>query len=314
MLSNIGDKKIAYLIGFLAGDGAFCDGFGKRSSRMAMTTVDMDIVKWVSANVEKFSTDNPKFTDNKDAGIFAKQASYTKTFAVKYSEFFNKYSILCKKGERTFNNIAKINMRQFMLGLIDSDGCISFTHRKDRDRIACRISITHPSALLLEKVQTFLMESLCIPSSIKPKGTEKCFVWGFSKLEHVEKFCEWLYSDTNDIILNRKWYKWLELKKEIANKRAEGNCYPKEFMGSFEYGSIIGSMSKYMFLFAGIEYPSATIAGNALGLDSATVQRRCAQENKGFSRRPKTEEEVIKYSAYIDRMIRQAFVKWNEEQ
>lgn len=314
MLSNIDSKKIAYLIGFLAGDGAFCDGFGKRSSRLAVTTVDIDVVNWISKNIEDFSTDNPKFNDNVGAGIFAKQASYTKTFAVKYSEFFNKYGLMCKKSERSYNNIAKVNMRQFMLGLIDSDGCISFTRRKDRNRIACKVSITHPSLMLLEKVQTFLVESLSIPSTIKPKGTEKCFVWGFSKITHVEKFCEWLYSDTRDIVLQRKWIKWLELKDAITSERSTGTCYPKEFVCSSEYFAVVGSISKNMFIVGDVEYPSAAIAAKAHSIEKKLLHSRCGQEVMGYSKRPKTEEEKKEYSDYVDRTVKKLYIEWSEEQ
>lgn len=314
MLSNIDSKKIAYLIGFLAGDGAFCDGFGKRSHRMAITTTDMDVVNWISKNIEYFSIDNPKFTNNIESGIFAQQASYTKTFAVKYSEFFNKYGILCKKTERSYNNISKADMKHFMLGLIDSDGCISFTRRKDRDRISGKVSITHQSVMLLSKLQTFLAENLGIASTIKPKGTEKCFVFGFSKIEHIEKFCEWLYSDINDVVLKRKFDKWMELKNGLSSLRETGACYPKEFMACPEYWSIVGSISKYMFIVDGVEYPSASIAGKIHNVDNATVQRRCRQGDMGYSRRPKTDDEKREYSTYVDKMIKKLFVKWSENQ
>lgn len=311
---EVNEKKIAYLIGFLAGDGAFNDGFGKRADRMSVTTTDMDVVNWISEHFEEYPIDNPRFVNNEARGIFAKQPSYLKTFGVIHSAFFNKYGILTKKEERTVCNISKANMRYFMLGLIDADGCLSYTIRKDRERVSAKVSINHPSLKMFEKIQEYLLSSLCIPSSIKPKGTEKCYVLSFSKIEHIEKFCEWLYSDKESIVLMRKYNNWKEFKQVVADKRNDGKCYPREFIDTDGYHSLIGSMGKYMYIVDGVEYPSLNIASKSTGIDRSLISSRCFQENFGYSRRPKTEEELKDYSSYVARQVKKLYNKWVEEQ
>lgn len=310
MLDNICSKKIAYLIGFLAGDGMYCDGFGKRKDRMAVTTTDEDVVNWINSNIEEFTMHNPKLNNNEAAGIYARLPSYQKTFAVQHSEFFNKYGVLCKKTDRTIQNISKKDMKYFLLGFLDADGCLSFTQRKDRDRVVARVSFTHPSTKLLEKVQTFLCDNLGIASSIKPKGQERCFVLSFSKITSVLKFCEWIYSDKNDIVLKRKHSNYLELLNIIAQKEDTGCCYPREFIETSEYITIVSSVSKFMFIVDSVEYPSAVMVANKYGVGNKTVHQRCRQGDMGWGRRPKTEQEVEEYSAQVKRRIKKLYSEW----
>lgn len=312
MLNNIDSKKIAYLIGFMAGDGGFNSGFGKRVDRMAVTTTDEDIVIWIDKNIGEFTMHNPKFNDNKSMGVIARQASYTKIFNTKHSEFFKKYGILCKKTDRTIQNISKKDMKFYMLGLLDSDGCISYTLRKDRDRVVCRVSFTHPSYELLSKVQTYLTDELDISSSIKPKGIEKCLVLSFSKVSSVEKFCYWIYSEESDVVLKRKLYVWKELQGVLTEKRDTGTCLPREFIDTPEYHAIVGQGGKYMYIVNGVEYPIVSMAAKAAGVDNKIILSRCRQYNFGCSLRPKTETEIKETAVYIKRQIKKLYEVWKE--
>ena len=55
-----------------------------------------------------------------------------------------------------------------------------------------------------------------ISLSIKPKGTEKCFVLKISSKKDVLKFCEWIYSDEDFIILKRKFDVFRALRLELG--------------------------------------------------------------------------------------------------
>lgn len=312
MLENVEKSKIAYLIGLIAGDGAFLDGQGKRQDRMAYTSVDLDIIKWVSENIEYFPTTNPKLNHNRDAGIAAKQPSYTKTFSTKHTEFFKKFGVVCKKIDRNVFNISKTDMRHFLRGLFDSDGCVSWGERKDRDRIAAKVGFTHPSMRLLEKVQSYLLDSLLISSSIKPKGVEKCFVLSFSKLGDIEKFMGWLYATESEVVLWRKYKVWKHLQSVLAEKRNIGECYPIEFIRTKEYQSLIGSKSKYIYVVDGREYPSLTLAAKANGIAPKLVNSRAVQGNLGYSKRPKTQEEIAEHDARLRREINKLYQSWRE--
>ena len=313
MLENICSKKVAYLIGYLSGDGNYENGNGKRTDRLSVTTTDKGTMDWM---IETFSLPEQTRTvrnNNESQGIYASKDAYVKTFPTSYSEEFNKFGILCRKTDRMIHNINKTDMKYWLLGFLDSDGMISWSERKDRDRIAAKVSFTHPSAKLLERVQTFLRDELNIPSSIKPKGTEKCFVLSFSKISDVKRFGDYVYSDKLAIVLKRKYNKYLELLEQIGVRVENGTMYPKEFMQSFEYGAIVGTYSKYIFITPeGKEFPSATMAAKVTGEDRKDISRRCRMHQKGWSIREKTESEKIDFDKYVKRKLKQVFETWLE--
>ena len=313
MLEKIEMKKVAYLIGYLAGDGSFEGGNGKRTDRLSFTTADKEIFDWILNNFDINETNKVIRGNNEVMGIFASKDAYRKTFPISYSDDFNKYGILCKKAERMIHNIRKEFMKYWLLGFIDSDGMISWSVRSDRDRIAAKVAFTHPGLKLLERVQTFLREELNITSSIRPKGKEKCFVLEFSKLSDVKKFGDYIYSDKSAIVLERKYKKHLELSGEITERVGAGTLFPKEFMQSCEYGQLVGSYSKYMFICPdGREIPSAAVASNYFEFDRKDISRWCRMNQKGWSSREKTESEKTDYDKYIKRKVKQAFNTWLE--
>lgn len=313
MLENICSKKVAYLIGYLSGDGNYEGGNGKRTDRLSVSTTDKETMDWM---IETFNLPEQTRTvrnNNESQGIYASKDAYVKTFPTSYSGEFNKFGILCKKGNRMIHNINKSDMKYWLLGFLDSDGMISWSERKDRDRIAAKVSFTHPSTKLLERVQTFLRDELNISSSIKPKGTEKCFVLSFSKISDVKRFGDYVYSDKLAIVLKRKYNKYLELLEQIGVRVENGTMYPKEFMQSFEYGAIVGTYSKYIFITPeGKEFPSASMAAKATGEDRKDISRRCRMHQKGWSIREKTESEKIDFDKYVKRKLKQVFETWLE--
>ena len=119
--------------------------------------------------------------------------------------------------KKEFRNIPIISnefTKYLVLGFFDGDGCITWGRRKDRNRIWQNISFTS-SYFLLESIQKILLK-IGISSSIKPKGTEKCFVLKISSKKDVLKFCEWIYSDEDFIILKRKFDVFRALRLELG--------------------------------------------------------------------------------------------------
>lgn len=311
MLENIEKSKVAYLIGYLAGDGNFSNGWGKRKDRLSVTTVDMEFVEWVSENIVDFSNANPKFNNNESRGIYAKQASYVKTFPASYSEELKMYGVLALKENRSIQNISKKDMRHWLRGFLDADGHISYSIRKDRGRLAAKAGFTHPSEKLLGQVQKFLMDELNIPSAIKPKKGEKCFTLSFSKLGDVKKFGDFVYQGGREVTISRKYKTFKEMCGILAERVEQGITFPKEFMDTTEYHEIIGAISKFMFVDnEGNEYPSAKIAAKAHGIEKWLVHQRCRNNAKGWTRRPKTESEKIEFDKYVNRQCKKLFREW----
>lgn len=310
MLKVMNEANVAYLLGYLAGDGNYSNGWGKRKDRLSVTTTDVEVVEWFDANVIDFTMHNPKLNNNVERGIFAKHVSFVKTFPVAWSDFFVKHGLMSKKQDRAIRGVKKQHMKYFLLGLLDADGCITWSERKDRDRVTGKVMFAHPSEKLLGQVQTFLMDELKIPSAIKPKTGENCLMLSFSCIDHILKFCEYVYSDF--VVLSRKKEKYLELKGEIESRREEGTSFPREFMLSWEYRSLIGSFSKKMYCVDGVEYPSLVLAAAATGIEKRTLHRRCQQGDKGCSQRPKTESEIKDQNKYVAKRSKELFKIWCE--
>lgn len=314
MLENIDSKKVAYLVGYMAGDGCFENGAGKRTDRMSFTSADKEIYDWITTTFQLSEAVQIVRGNNESLGIFATKDAYRKTFPTSYSKEFNNFGILCKKEYRTVQNIKKSDMKYWLLGFLDADGMISWSVRKDRDRIVAKVNFTHPSTKLLEKIQTFLRDELNISSSIKAKGMEKCYVLAFSKMRDVIRFGDFIYSDTSAIVLTRKYDNFFTLKKQFITYTQECKIFPKEFMKSFQYGNIIGAYSNFVFISPeGKEFPAASIAAAHYNLDKKTVQRNARLFQKGWSSREKTEYEKEDWNRYVERKIKQLYAAWLEE-
>ncbi len=311
-MKNIESKKVAYLMGFLIGDGNFISGKGKRVDRMGITTTDEEVVNWIDKNVEEFKLENGILNHNKKRNIIAKKLAYRKTFATKHSSFFNKYGIMSKKGFRNPQNISKKDMKYFLLGLLDADGCITYSFRKDRDRICAKFNYTHPSMILLTKIQNFISDELNISTTITPKGKEKCFVLACSKPDNILIFLDWLYSDIDAVVLTRKHKKYISLKKEISERRSDGRSFPKEFMQTRIYGELIGSKSKKVFIVDNVEYMSCFEASKVLGVETKLISTRCRQGNKGCSQRMKTNTEIETSNKITKKKVLKEYLKWEE--
>ena len=63
--------------------------------------------------------------------------------------------------------------------------------------------------------------------------------------------------------------------------------YPKEFMQSPEYGAIVGTYSKYIFITPDGRVSFCINGSQGSGEDRLTLSRRCRMNQKGYSSREK---------------------------
>ena len=303
-------KKISYFAGYLCGDGAFCSGRGKRKDRMALSTTDRDVAEWVNDNIATFNTDYTILNSNEKLGIIAKLPSYRTTFAAEHTDEMRRMGVVCLKAGRTIPDW--VDMKHWLLGFLDSDGFFSLTKRKDRNRVGVKLGFTHPSASVLLSLQTFFSEQMFADAQLAKKGDENCLILCINKVDQVERILDWLYADPSDVVMHRKYQKYLEFKKSLAEVREEGSCYPSEFTNSPEYIRIVGSLSRNVFIVDGVEYHSAKEVANKYGVPNATVHRRCSQGDFGWGRRKKTEEELTASKKKAQDDIRDLFATWNK--
>ena len=317
MLKDIESSKVAYFIGFLCGDGAYNgDEGGRRKPRIGITTTDEEVADWIDDNITEFSKENAKIGGNNlKRNIRAKLIAYKKTFPTTFSPDFKFYGILSKKEHRRIVNVSQSDMRHWIRGFFDADGHISYIQRKDRNRISGKVGFTHPSMEIISSIQKFLIDELGIPSVIRPKKGENCYVLEFSKLGDVIKFCSYIYEDTDDVVVMRKYQKYLDMKQEIMDGVNSGRMYPQEFIRSKEYRKLVSQYSKYMVIDEdGNEYHAQTIAAQAHGIEDPKKIGTWAKNNRrGWSSREKTEEEKEEFKNYVKDQTKLLYDQWKKD-
>ena len=119
-----------------------------------------------------------------------------------------------QKENKTFPRIKKDLEPYMLLGFFDGDGCITWGHRKDRNRIWQKVSFTG-SYKLLVAIQKLLI-SLNITSRLYPKKGENCFVLELTSKKDVIRIMEYMYGNEDLIILHRKYNKYNALRLELG--------------------------------------------------------------------------------------------------
>lgn len=122
---------------------------------------------------------------------------------------------LCNSKEnKTFPRIRQDLQSYMLLGFFDGDGCITWGHRKDRNRIWQKVNFTGSYKLLLA-IQKYL-EKNNITSSLRPKGLENCYVLEISSKESVLNTLKLMYGKEDLIVLKRKFDKYNALRLELG--------------------------------------------------------------------------------------------------
>ena len=203
ILNKINSKELAYVIGFISADASI-----DKINRVEISTSikDKSIIEFISKIIDSnISVDETYIQEKK---IFPRYRTSRKITDIL------KFVGNRKKEFRNIPIISNEFTKYLVLGFFDGDGCITWGRRKDRNRIWQNISFTS-SYFLLESIQKILLK-IGISSSIKPTGTEKCFVLKISSKKDVLKFCEWIYSDEDFIILKRKFDVFRALRLELG--------------------------------------------------------------------------------------------------
>lgn len=204
LFGEIDTKEKAYVLGFLLADGGISE---KCVVDLGCAISDKEVIifiaKVVGANVRYDYSFDKKTRRFPRARISRKINDVIKFTGGRLKE------------ERHYPRIRKDLEKYMLLGFFDSDGCITWGRRKDRNRVWQKICFNSQYKLLVG-IQKYLSRNLNISTSIKPKSNhEKCYILEFSERSDVLKFCEHIYSDNNFIILKRKYLKYDALRLEL---------------------------------------------------------------------------------------------------
>lgn len=201
---KIDTKEKAYTLGFILADGAISDVNTEISVAIQDKSIVEFIARIIGGNVIYDYTFNKATRRFPRARLSKKITDITKFLGGQ------------KKQDRHFPIVKKDMEKYLILGLFDADGCITWGYRKDKDRLWQKINITS-SLKILTGVQQYLLKKLNISTIIRPKKDCDCYLIEFSNKEDVLKFIRHIYSDSDFIILKRKYLKAEALRLELED-------------------------------------------------------------------------------------------------
>lgn len=162
-LPNKLSEEDAYLIGYLACDGGYVIN-GKYPFMMVSST-ELSIIEWIRKSyVPTMNIYNVGMKSSER--VNAINPVYELRFPTRGSYQFKRFGIFCKKSNRRVVGISDQNLTPYMAGVIDADGFISVTHRRDCRTPRLRFFITHQSELYLADLQN----RLPIPTTLRQHG------------------------------------------------------------------------------------------------------------------------------------------------
>lgn len=205
--SKIDTKEKAYILGFFLGDGHIT-----KDDKFVLNIKldDKEILDFICSNIGGHYIISNNFDKTKK--IFPHG---TIKFAnPKIIKDLKKLFGGKTKEERHIPIISKHLESYLVQGFFDAEGCITWGHRKDRDRIWQKVSFTSQYKMLYGIQQILIKNN--ISTSIRPKCKEKCFIMENSNKKTVIDLLNYIYSDDNFIILKRKYENQIALRLELG--------------------------------------------------------------------------------------------------
>ena len=204
--SKIDTPESAYILGFMLGDA----GYRYNAIDISVALKDKCVVDYIANQIGgNVRVDN---TLDKKTRRFPRASLClgNKNMLIDLGKVF----VTRKKKERKIPIINPHLERYLLLGFFDAEGCLTWGRRKDRNRIWHKISFTSAFDLLVG-IQKIL-DKQDIPSQLRPKTGEDCYVLEFSSKKRVLSFLDYLYDDGSFIVLPRKYDKAKALRLELG--------------------------------------------------------------------------------------------------
>lgn len=202
-IESIDTKEKAYILGFICCDAAIDN---KNIVELSVEKFDKEILDYISQLINcRVYVDN---TYDKKTRRFPRARSCKKIPDIK--TFIGGPL----KKDRHFPITKKEFIRYALLGAFDSDGCLTWGRRKDKDRIWQKISFT-TSLSIATGIQNVLIKELNISTIVRQKTGENCFVLEFANKNDIIKFLDYIYPNNDFIVLNRKYLKAKALRLEL---------------------------------------------------------------------------------------------------
>ena len=200
---EIDSKEKAYCLGFILADGAI----SKNNIEISVAMDDKEVLEFISKTIN--SNVNYDFSYDKALKRFPRARTHKKI------EDITKFIGGTLKEFRHFPRVRKDLQKYLLLGIFDADGCVTWGHRKDRNRLWHKITFSS-SLKILTGVQQYLYKELNISTIVRPRSDENCSILEFANKKDILVFLNHIYSDSDFIILKRKQLKALALRLKLG--------------------------------------------------------------------------------------------------
>ena len=188
----------AYLIGYLACDGGYV--VNKKWPFMMLSSISKNVIDWVKENyIPDATIYNIGVRSSKK--VNAINEVFEIRFPSKGSQQFSRFGIFCKKIDRRVISIPTSMMNPYIAGVIDADGFITVTHRKDCRTPRLRWFITHESEKYLADLQNWLP----ISTTLRQHGKNVWRLQAQNTVENIEflsKLLQYLKNPKKIQVLN----------------------------------------------------------------------------------------------------------------
>lgn len=187
IFDSIDNNADAYFLGYMACDGSFV--YNRGYSFMSVSSTEEYIVKHFR---DMYTPDNKLYNVGikKSEKVNAIREVFETRFAPKMKTTFNKFGIFDYKKNRRIVGIPKKYFGAYLRGVIDADGFITVTYRKDCKTPRIRWFITHESVQYLADLQEKVASLFKVTTTLRQHGPKVWRLQGQNTEDNIRLFNE----------------------------------------------------------------------------------------------------------------------------
>lgn len=215
----------AYFIGYMSCDGAFITANGGNSSFMTVNSTYRPIV----AHFAKAYTSHAIIRNvgiKSSEKVNAKNEVFEVRFPPKFNDTLRNYGIWCKKPERRIVSIPNKFFLAYFWGVLDSDGFVSITHRKDCRTPRLRFFISHGGEAFLVDLQNKLAELFNLNTTLRKHGANVWRLQAQNTTQNIQFFTKMLQLDL-PVFNIQKWEKLVNYLDTYVPQASDELLEPK---------------------------------------------------------------------------------------
>lgn len=211
---NLLSHNGAWLMGFIAADGYLPATKGARNRiTISLAEKDREILERIAKELE-FEGRIYDYTVNLDGKVYNEVSL---TFASKQIRTqLENYGIVNNKTFKLSKipDIPEEYKIDFIAGVFDGDGSISYSFPKDRKNIKLEWNITAGNKEFLESIENFLIKHYKLPTKNHIYADKNVYSLRYSGTKDVLKLCS-LFYDNDYLRLERKKQKYLSIREQL---------------------------------------------------------------------------------------------------